>query len=354
MDVSSQKCMGCGATLKYSPEKENWTCEYCGASYTIKDMEEFQAKSKQSIEKQNENSISNEGMKIDKELDSYTCKNCGAELVTDGTTAATTCVYCKSTAVIKNRVSGIYLPSKLIPFTKTKQDAINAFKSCTKGKIFAPNAFSNMKNLQEVSGVYVPFWLYDSKVNVDYEARGTKVTSWTSGDTHYTKTDVYNIERKGNMEFEKVPADSSSKFEDDLMDSIEPYNFNDLKDFNEAYLSGFLAEKFDVTKEEASKRMEQRVANTAIEEARKTAIGYSSVTPHLQNVQIEKGNISYVMLPVWMLNIKFANKIYHFAMNGTTGKFIGEIPIDKRKAWGYTLAFLAVCIAIGCAFSVLV
>ena len=354
MDVNSQKCMGCGATLKYTPATQNWKCEYCGAEYTISDIESFQEKSKLKAETNANNVTIEDGKVSDKEYSSYLCKNCGAELITDENTVATSCVYCKSTAIINNRIKGVLLPNKLIPFTKTKEDAINAFKSCTKGKLFAPKAFSDMKNLQEVSGVYVPFWLYDSVVDADFEAKGTKVTSWTSGDYHYTKTDLYDVERTGNMEFEKVPADSSSKFEDDLMDSIEPYNYDDLKDFNEAYLSGFLAEKYDVSKEDASKRMEERVANTAIDECRKSASSYTTLTPHLQNVKITKGNISYVMLPVWMLNIKYSGKLYHFAMNGTTGKFIGEIPMDKGKAFMYTMLFAISVFAICSIFAMLI
>ena len=350
MDVDSQKCMGCGATLKYTPATQNWKCEYCGSEFTIEDIEKYQEQSKLRSEAESKNISIDEGHTSDKEFDSYTCKNCGAELITDGNTVATSCVYCKSTAIINNRIKGVLLPNKLIPFTKTKDDAIKAFKSCTKGKLFAPSAFTDIKNLQEISGVYVPFWLYDSKVEADFQAKGTKITSWSSGDYHYTKTDLYDVIRSCNMEFEKVPADSSSKFEDDLMDSIEPYNYDDLKEFNSAYLSGFLAEKYDVTKEEASKRMENRVANSAIDECKTSARGYSSLTPQLQNVKITKGTISYVMLPVWMLNIKYKNKLYHFAMNGTTGKFIGEIPMDGGKAFLYTMLFALGILALGCLF----
>lgn len=354
MDVNSQKCMGCGATLKYSPATQNFKCEYCNHEYTIEDIEKFQQQSQLNSETNKENIDINDGKVSDKEYASYTCKNCGAELITDDNTVATSCVYCRSTAIINNRIKGVLLPNKLIPFTKTKQDAIDAFKSCTKGKLFAPNSFNDPKNINEITGVYVPFWLYDSTVETEFKANGTKITSWTSGDYHYTKTDIYNVERDVSMDFEKVPADSSSKFEDNLMDSIEPYNYEELKDFNEAYLSGFLAEKYDVTKEVASKRMEERVANSAIERCRHSANSYSALTPTQQNVKITKGNISYVMLPVWMLNIKYGGKLYHFAMNGTTGKFIGEIPKDKHKARLYTFLFGLAFFVVGSLIAIIV
>ena len=307
MDINSQKCMGCGATLKYNPETKNFKCEYCNSEYTISDIEKIQESSKVTTSSNEDDIKVSNGSESNKEYEGYVCPNCGAELITNENTVATSCVYCKSTAIVKNRIKGMLLPSKLIPFEKTKEDAIKAFKSCVNGKLFAPKEFSDIKNLNEVTGVYVPFWLYDSITNCDYEANATKVSTWIAGEYNYTKTDTFKVLRSGNMEFEKVPCDSSSKFEDDLMDSIEPYDYGKLVDFNEAYLSGFLAEKFDVTKEDASKRMETRVTNSAINEMRNSIFGYTSVIPIVQNVNIKKGNIDYVMLPVYMLNIKYKN-----------------------------------------------
>lgn len=347
MDVSSQKCLGCGATLKYNPQTQNFKCEYCNSEFTINDIESHAKDSELKTQVNKESLNYEDGIKSEKEYDVYTCPNCGAELITDDNTVATSCVYCKSSAVVKNRVKGALLPHKIIPFAKTKEDAINAFKSCTKGKLFAPKEFSDIKNLKETQGVYVPFWLYDSSCNATFNAKGTKVTTWSSGDYRYTKTDTYNVERDGGMEFEKVPVDGSSKFEDDLMDSIEPYDYSKLVDFNEAYLSGFLAEKFDVSKEDASSRMEKRVSVTAISTMADSAKGYSSLIPYKQDVTINKGNISYVMLPVYMLNIKYNDKLYHFAMNGLTGKFVGQIPKDKKKAFLFnTLVFIAAALIV--------
>ena len=335
MDVNSQKCPACGATLKFNPQTHNWKCEYCLSQFGIEDIEKMQAKQEANASEKSFSTTT----RVDesgKEMVVYSCPSCGAELITDETTTATSCIYCKSTTIIKDRIKGEYLPDLLIPFEKVKQDAINGFKSCLKGKIFSPKEFSDPKNIDEITGVYVPFWLYDIGTSATWNGEGRNVKTWIAGNYRYVKTDIYSLARSGTMTFEKVPVDSSSKFEDALMDSIEPYTYSKLTNYNDAYLSGFLAEKHDVTKEDASVRMQERVRNTSIDELKATA-KYDTVTTSASNVLYTQPITSNAMLPVWMLNIKYKDKMYHFAMNGETGKLIGEVPISVSKAITLTL-----------------
>lgn len=138
------------------------------------------------------------------------------------------------------------------------------------------------------------------------------------------------------MKYERVPVDGSEKAEDALMDSIEPFDYGKLQKYNDAYLSGYLAEKYDVDKDKASERMKVRVENSTIEELKGTAT-YDSLSVKSKNIDIKQTDVKYVMLPVWMLNIKYKNKMYKFAMNGETGKMIGEIPKSAGKIICYTI-----------------
>lgn len=329
MEVLDHECPSCGANLPFNPKSQRWDCLYCGHSYALEELEEIEKKR----EKASDASVP---------MDEYTCSNCGAQIIADENTSATFCVYCGSSSIIKSQFKGEFKPSKIIPFKKTKAQVVEAFKRFSKGKLFAPKNFTDVKNLEKVTGVYIPFWVYDSDVSANMTATAKKIRTWRSGDYVYTKTDNYLATRTGTMSYEKVPVDGSKKFDDDTMDSVEPFDYTGLKDFNMSYLSGFLSEKYDVSKEEAKNRAYNRIKNSTSDELKSTVTGYSSVVVSSLDCQINDSKVEYMLLPVWMLNIKYKDKMYMFAMNGQTGKMVGNIPIDSKKAWIWTfISFFA-------------
>ncbi len=332
METLDHKCPSCTAPLPFDPTLQKWKCGYCGNEYTLQELEKYE-KNDVGLENEEVNVSQNDTM----DMDMYECSNCGAQILTDENTTATFCVYCGNTAVIKNRLQGALKPNKIIPFKKTKEDAIKAFTNFRKGKPFAPKDFSKKENVEKITGVYIPFWVYDCGTSAHVEAVGKNIKTWISGDYTYTKTDTYRVLREGNMEYEKVPADGSTKFEDDIMDSIEPFDYNELSDFSASYLAGFLSEKYDVGDEEAFKRAKLRVTNSTTDKLKETIIGYSTYSIVSNNVDINLKNTNYILLPVWMLNINYKGKIRKFAMNGQTGKMIGDIPIAPSKVILYTL-----------------
>ena len=331
MSVNRIKCHACGANLTFNPQKQKWICNYCGESYTLTDLENY---------KKNESTSTSANRS---KYNEYHCKNCGAQIVMDENTSVTECVYCGSSAIITERLEGAFAPKQIIPFKKTKEDALKAFSDYKKGKWFMPKEFLQQKNIQKISGIYIPFYLYDIDVNAKIHVDATKVKSWSDRSYSYTQTDYFDIVREGNMSFNQIPTDASTKFPDDIMDSIEPYDYTDLTDFNSSYIAGFLSEKYNQTLEELSQRAEKRAEKTAIDTLFKDVTGYSSkiITDSIEKTQ-RKTSSKYVLLPVWMLNINFNNKIYTLAMNGQTGKFIGNLPISWKsvlKFW--SIVFLA-------------
>ena len=341
------KCPNCAAVLKFNPHGQNWKCEYCKSEFDSAQIEAINEKSGKVIDE------TTEAVKLQKDfngMDIYSCPNCGAQIVADENTTATSCVYCKSTAILKNKLVGEFNPTKIIAFHKTKEDAISAFQKIRKGRPFAPKEFNNPKNIDEMSGIYIPFWIYDFQTNGNLQADAKRVNTWRSGDYMITKTDVYLALRSGHMEYDKIPVDGSERFPNDIMNSIEPFDYNELVDFNHAYLSGFLAEKYDVDSDKALTDAVERVKNSTTDVLRNSITGYTSVVVTSANHDLQLTNKEYVLLPVWMLNIKYKDKIYTFAMNGQTGKMIGDIPIEKKKViiWWiclFVLTFL-VCIIV--------
>ena len=327
------KCPSCNAVLKFNPHGQNWVCEYCGSAFELKDLETKTEKLTKEPEE----------VKVYKDqdgMDVYSCPNCGAQIVATEEESATFCVYCRSTAILKNKLVGEFNPSYIIPFRNTKEDAIAAFKSIGKGRPLMPSVFSDPKNINDMKGVYIPFWIYDYDVDGLVHIDAKRVTSHVSGGYQVTKTDVYDCIREGKMSYTKVPVDGSTHFDDDIMDSIEPFDYNDLKEFTYSYLSGFLAEKYDVDGEQAKERAEFRTKNSTIDILKDDVKGYTSKNVSSSDIKCKQIKRDYILIPVWMLNIKYKDKLYKFAMNGQTGKMVGNIPVDKKKAWIYFLSTL--------------
>lgn len=316
-NVVSEKCPSCLAPLKYDAINDQFKCEYCGNVYTLDDLEKYKNK-KDEIKKMSD-------------MNGYRCSSCGAEIITGENVSSTSCVYCKNTALINERLTGLYAPSKIITFKHTKEDAIEAFKKKCRGRLLMPKEFNDTKNIQEIEGLYVPFWLYDCENDTNLKARCTKVKSWSDSRYHYTKTDTFDVTRKGILNFFKVPTDGSSRFDDTIMNAIEPFNYDDFKDFNMSYLSGYISEKYDVDKESAYMVADKRIINDSKKYLLDDIKGYTTKSVTSSDNHITLKNTDYVLLPVWVLNIKFKDKIYHFAYNGQTGKMVGEIPVDMKK-----------------------
>ncbi len=333
------KCPSCKAPIFFVPNLGKWKCEYCGSEFTL---EEIQAKTNAGSKENNENNEEIPKLKEKKieqvpEEDntnyvSYHCENCGAEIVADEETAATFCLYCGNTAILKNKLSGKFAPNYIIPFKVEKEKAVEAFKNLSKGRPFVPKDFNNENNIEKIKGLYIPFWLFDITVNGSINCDATTIETWRVGDRVYTKKNIYKLYRTGAMNFENIPADGSTRFDDKIMNSIEPFNFKELIPYNHAYLSGFFAEKYDVEADGVSKIAANRATETAKDTMYNDSKGYSTKIITENTLVPTVNENKYVLLPVWMVNVKYKDEYYIFAMNGQTGEFIGNIPIDKNKA----------------------
>ena len=331
MNISNYKCPACGAPIHFSEKSGKIECEYCGSSYEVAEIEAL-------FENKNENK-SDEGNSTKEESNSentetmniYNCPSCGAELYCDKSTVAANCPYCDNPVVMSGEFK-IEKPDYILPFKLDKNAAISSLKSHYKGKLLLPKIFSEQNHLEEIKGVYVPFWLFDSEVSGAVSYHGTKSTIHREGDYKVTDTAHYNIYRAGNMQFERVPVDGSEKMPDDYMDSIEPYDYSELKPYSPAYFPGFLANKADVHKNTCWERAKKRCHKTAISSFRDTVSGYGTLNEISKNLNVKNNDIKYALMPVWLLTTKWQDKTYLFAMNGQTGKLVGNLPVDKNKA----------------------
>ena len=186
--------------------------------------------------------------------------------------------------------------------------------------------------------------MFDGRAQGSVEYEGLINHVHTEGDYEVTTTEHYNVRRGGSIGFEKVPVDASSKMPDDHMDSIEPYDYKDLKPFSTAYLPGFLADKYDVSVADSQERADARCTATLEAALRRTADQYDTCTTLNQEIHLKRGKVHYALLPVWMLHTKWNGKDFLFAMNGQTGRLVGDLPTDMGKFWT-TFAAIAVPVA---------
>ncbi len=318
--IKEYDCTNCGGPLRFNPEETNWICDYCFSKFNKEEIDKIYGETKE------------EGLdEIHEDLDSYHCESCGAELIAEETTAATFCLYCKSPTIIKQRFKGEFQPQYVIPFKITKEQSKEMYKKWIGKKFFAPIEFKKDDEIDKVTGMYAPFWLFDCNAHGATSGRGTKVSTWRSGDYEYTKTKTYRVEREGNIRYEKIPVDGSKKLDDNYMTMIEPYDYNEIEEFSMHYLTGFLAEKYDVNSIECEKIMEQRAKDFVSNRLRSTISGYSSYISTSNNANLNDIKTNYSLMPLYMLVNKFKDKDYVFFINGQTGKIVGDAPIDHKR-----------------------
>lgn len=266
------------------------------------------------------------------EAKEYQCENCGAVVLTDGDTTATSCSFCGAGVVLADRLSGDLAPAKVIPFTISKEEAMQAFKKWCKNGRLTPKGFMTADRVKNITGMYVPFWMYDLDNDVEVKATGTKVRTYRRGDYRYTETKYYRVRRDIDISYLKVPVDASEKMNDALMDKLEPYDYNKLENFKTPYLAGYLAEKYNYTDDELFDRVKAKIRGFVETYIASTVRGYDSVSYEQKNVRTKKANSYYVLLPVWMVYYDFDKQEHTFAMNGQTGKIVGKPPLSYSKA----------------------
>jgi DNA-directed RNA polymerase subunit RPC12/RpoP len=329
------QCPNCSGALYYDASGEKITCKSCKTEYSYQQIEEYGLALDASEKPSKINWHADEYKSKTEIMDDkpgYVCESCGAEIVADENTAATECIYCGNPVIVPKTISGMLMPDYVIPF-KIEKDSAKKLLADFYGKRFLlPKEFKDKNRIKKISGVYVPFWLFDCKGEGNAAYRATRMRSWSDSNYNYTETKHYSIIRSGSVGFSNIPVDASSKMEDKYMDAIEPFDYNEFEDFKALYLAGYFADKYDVDVDDSIARATLRVKNSTDAAFRSTINGYTSVTTSNSNIQMEEGDIHYALLPIWMLNTKYKDEMYQFAINGQTGKVVGELPVDKGKA----------------------
>lgn len=330
--LQEYKCPCCGGAIAFDSTVQKMKCPYCDTEFEMEALAGYDSELKNTKEDDMkwETSAGSEWQEGEADgLRSFVCKSCGGEIVGDENTAATSCPFCGNPVVMMGQFSGALKPDYVIPFKLDKNAAKEALKKHYSGKRLLPKVFCDQNHIDEIKGVYVPFWLFDADAEADIRYRATQVRAWSDSRYNYTETSFYSVSRSGSLGFERVPVDGSTNMPDELMESIEPFDYSEAVDFQTAYLAGYLADKYDVDAEQSIEHANERIKKSTEAAFADTVEGYTTVTPEASSIRLQNGKSKYALLPVWILNTTWNGQKYTFAMNGQTGKLIGDLPLDK-------------------------
>ena len=338
-NVLEYKCPCCDGAIVFDSGVGRMKCPYCDTEYDVETLMAYDADLKtDSADSMHwetpEPSDWADGMRV------YSCTACGGEVIGDDTLAASSCPYCGNPVIMMGQFSGALKPDYVIPFKLDKEAAKAGLRSHLTGKRLLPKVFSDENHIDEIKGIYVPMWLFTAKADADIRYKATKVRTWMDPRFVYTETSHYSLTRSGTLDFAAVPEDGSSKMPDDLMESLEPYDFSEAVDFQTAYLAGYFADKYDVSAEEREVRANERIKQTTEAAFSETVGGYTGVNIESSSVHLTDAKVKYALYPVWVLNTTWNGTKYLFAMNGQTGKFVGDLPVDTKAAtkWFFGIA----------------
>lgn len=344
---SKVKCKDCGALLKYHPGQMSLNCEYCGCHNEITEH----------LKPVDQEEIDFEAFLASATLEQPTmqvtvvkCGSCGASTTLKENVTADSCAFCGTALVIKSgSATNIIAPKYLLPFSIDMKKGLDQFRKWLKGLWFAPNDLKHAAQNDKLKGVYLPYWTYDTNTWTDY--------SGMRGD-HYYVTETYTVNGKTQTRqvqktrwtpasgrvhdiFDDVLVLASNSLPDKYANELEPWDLNNLAAFNEQFLSGFVAEQYQVDVkggfEKAKKRMDPVIRKTVNRDIGGDVQQITSMHVHYNDVTFK-----HILLPIWLSAFKYNNKVYRFMINGRTGEVQGERPYSFWKIFFTVVAGLAV------------
>lgn len=361
MATVNYKCPNCAGPLKFNPDKQMFSCEYCMSDFTQEAVQQMYAEREQkesneekaeqkAQQKAQENTQGKEQQTDDSPTEDavvYTCPSCGAEVVTTASTAATTCFYCQNPVVLGGRLSGDFKPDNVIPFALTKEKAIEKFLAMCKKKWFLPKDFASKKHFEKLTGVYFPYWYIDAQKQANMVAIGKKIRTWRSGNKQYTETSTYRLERGGDLVIKNVFERALKSQDREMLQCVHPFDLNQSHPFAMSYLSGFQAEKRDIERNDIQQQVDQEITDYCKTLLKDTMNGYTGIVTENYADKTDLEAWSYTLLPVWIVTYKYKDKILPFAINGQTGKTYGELPVSKGKLAIFFAVVAVVLTALG-------
>lgn len=331
--VVQHKCPNCGGNVTFDIGTQHMKCPFCSSEFPVVS---FASKRAEWTEQETA------------DIQLYNCTSCGGEVATDATSATAVCPFCDGKLVIAGRVSGKNKPDYIIPFKLDKNAAIIAFKKHLKDKTLLPKVFKSDARICECRGVYIPYFLFSANFRAAAVVRGE-----TGGKRSRTVFFNYEVD----LPFKRLPVDACKNLPNDITESLEPFYFDkDAVPFSTGYLVGYYANIYDADKNDCIRYAARRLAECAKSEIYKSFSqkGFIYVSTKMKEAYLSDHSSMYALFPVWLIGATWKGKRYTFAMNGQTGKFVGNLPCDRWQAFLKFIAVFAGVLTIGMIITLLI
>ncbi len=320
------KCQSCGSNMIFDPKTQSLKCKHCG------DVSGFEKSNE--VQELNVEEAFNIVEDWDTESSVYRCNNCGAVVVLSAVETATFCPYCSTSHIVKEESLSGLKPNAVYPFTLTNEEALQNSKTWVKKKIFAPRKFKKSLVVDNIRGVYEPCFTFDSATYSTYVGRIGKRHTRVVGSGKNKRTETYivwrNISGTYNHNFDDVMVNSTTSFEQKVLDKLLPFNYDTIKVYEQNFLTGFFARRHERSISDAwvdAKGIMDKILR------RKILSNYSYDVVDYLRVSTTHNNVTYkyVLLPTYQLVYKFSKKKYHVYINGNTGKVAGKVPVSPLR-----------------------
>jgi DNA-directed RNA polymerase subunit RPC12/RpoP len=345
-------CKNCGANLQFAPGTTSLKCPYCG------EMNEI-PQSQQAIEELDLNQYFRDCCGEDQLTERLTvkCTTCGAETTLAPNVTAGRCPFCGSPIVAEGASKKIIRPKSLLPFHVTKEQASDAFSRWIGGLWFAPNELARRAESAQIAGVYIPCWTYDADTQSHYT--GERGDDYWDTETYTTTVNGQRVMRtrqvrrtrwwpaSGTVQnsFDDVLVLASHSLPEKLAQNLEPWDLKSLVPYQDEYLSGFVAESYQVGLPEGFETAKGIMAGHIAQTVRQD-IGGDHQRIHSINTQYFDVTFKHALLPVWISAYRYAERTYRFLVNARTGEVQGERPYSWIKILLAVLTALVVATAV--------
>ena len=344
---TDKKCPSCGGVMEFNPSNGKITCPYCGYE------EEIQVEQKEFVAQELDfSTVGDDDASCDWGTATKTviCKSCGAETVYDVNEIANVCPYCGSNQVMEQESSKVMAPGGVVTFQISAKEASERFREWIGRKFFCPKLAKDSAKPKAFKGLYTPFWTFDSNTKSTYTAEYgiDHVEEDKDGEKH-TTTDWYRTSGKYKRFFDDLLISASSKQNEQMLEGLEPYDTTKAVEYKPEYMAGFAAEKYSVKVKDAWEKAKKKIQSLLRRDVEEK-ITREKACDHVRDVRIntvhEDVTYKYLLLPVWISSFQYKDKVYHFMINGQTGKVSGETPISWIKVAIVTAVVIAAAVII--------
>jgi len=341
-------CKNCGGSLRYVPITNSLVCPFCSSSEPIE-------KSNEAIKEYDFNSAlkfldKHHTQKIEKEIK---CSRCSATFTLTPYSISSTCPYCGTPAITE--FTHMITPKSLLPFSITHKEAQKRFREWIGSLWFAPTELKNLVDgHSKLDGYYLPYWTYDSHTTTQYSGQ--------RGDIYYVVVEKRVIingreqiiqEREPRINwtpargvvynsFDDITVGASKSISHTILDNLTPWDTTKLIPFNEKYLSGFESEEYSIGLDSGFEFAKMKM-DIIIRQSIKRDIGGDQQIIDRKQTTYHDVTYKNTLFPIWTAKFKYKGKIYSYAINGQSGKIVG----DRPYSWAKIISLIIFIIIVG-------